>query len=216
MRVLLATTNKGKVLELRQILGERGIELVGLDDTQSTEEIETGSTFAENALIKARHYNRISGLPTIADDSGLEVKALNGAPGVRSARYAGPGASDAERVEKLLGEMRSLRGENREARFVCAAAIVRGGAERVFLGEARGILLDAPRGHNGFGYDPVFYYEPLRKTFAELTPSEKAEVSHRGRAFRQLARWLGEAVELDTPGSSDKINLPTGESSASS
>src|ERR1044072_1193461 len=131
MRILLASTNEGKVKELRQILREQGIDLAGLGDSESTEEIETGSTFAENALLKARHYNRISGLPTIADDSGLEVKALGGAPGVQSARYAGAGASDAERVAKLLGEMIGLRWESRAARFVCAAAIVWGGVERV-------------------------------------------------------------------------------------
>ncbi|HKP87670.1 MAG TPA: RdgB/HAM1 family non-canonical purine NTP pyrophosphatase [Blastocatellia bacterium] len=216
MRVLLATTNKGKILELRRILGGLGVDVVGLEDCESTEEIETGSTFAENALLKARHYSKLSGLPTIADDSGLEVEALGGAPGLRSARYAGPEATDSERVTKLLDEMKSLPPESRAARFVCAAAIAWDGGERVFTDEARGIVLDTPRGHDGFGYDPVFYYEPLAKTFAELTPSEKDEVSHRGRAFRQLAGWLKGSVALDTPGSSDKIIFPTVESPASS
>lgn len=216
MRLLLATTNKGKILELRQILGEQGIDIVGLDDCASTEEIETGSSFAENALLKARHYNRLSGLPTIADDSGLEVEALAGAPGIRSARYAGPEATDAERILKLLDEMKGLPPENRAARFVCAAAIAWEGGEQVFTAEARGRILDAGRGQNGFGYDPVFYYEPLGKTFAELTSTEKAEVSHRGQAFLKLADWLKRSATLDTPGSSDKITLPTVESSASS
>jgi XTP/dITP diphosphohydrolase len=215
MRLLLATTNEGKIIELRRILGEQGIDLVGLDSSASTEEIETGETFAENALLKARHYYQVSRLPTIADDSGLEVEALGGAPGVRSARYAGPTASDAERIIKLLDELKDVPPESRAARFVCAAAVVWDGGERVFEDEARGIVLDKPRGSNGFGYDPIFYYEPLGKTFAELTGSEKAEVSHRGRAFGQLARWLKESGTLDTLRSGDRISIPTGESSAS-
>ncbi len=213
--MLLATTNEGKIIELRRILEEQGIDLVGLDDSASTEEIETGATFAENALLKARHYYQISGLPTIADDSGLEVEALNGAPGVRSARWAGPAASDAERVLKLLDELKDAPPGNRAARFVCAAAVVWGAGERVFEDEARGLILDAPRGSNGFGYDPIFYYEPLGKTFAELTRSEKSEVSHRGRAFSQLTRWLNVSGALDTSGANDRIIVPTDESSAS-
>lgn len=205
MRVLLATTNLGKVAELRQIMGEKGIELVGLSDSESTERIETGRTFSENALLKANHYHRIARLPTIADDSGLEVEALGGAPGVHSARYAGLGADDGARVTKLLEEMKDLPTHRRRARFVCAAAIVWDGGQKVVLEEARGVILTSPRGHNGFGYDPVFFYEPLGKTFAELAPSEKAHVSHRGRAFRQLAAWLSESGVLDTPSSADRI-----------
>ena len=215
MRILLATTNEGKIIELRRLLDEQGIDLVGLDVSASTEEIETGETFAENALLKARHYYQASGLPTIADDSGLEVEALDGAPGVRSARWAGPTASDAERVVKLLDILKDVPQADRAARFVCAAAVVWDGGERVFEDEARGIVLDAPRGSNGFGYDPIFYYEPLGKTFAELTGSEKAEVSHRGRAFGQLTRWLNMSGALDTQRSNDRIIVPTDESSAS-
>ena len=215
MRILLATTNEGKIIELQRIIGEQGIDLVGLAVSASTEEIETGATFAENALLKARHYHQTSGLPTIADDSGLEVEALDGAPGVRSARWAGPAASDAERVVKLLDELKDVLTGNRAARFVCAAAIVWDGGEKVFEDEARGTVLDAPRGSNGFGYDPIFYYEPLGKTFAELTGSEKAEVSHRGRAFGQLTRWLNASGALDTLRPSDRIIVPTDESSAS-
>lgn len=205
MRVLLATTNQGKVAELKQIMGEKGIELIGLSDSDSTEQIETGRTFSENALLKANHYYRIAGLPTIADDSGLEVEALGGAPGVHSARYAGLGADDGARVTKLLEEMKDLPPHRRSARFVCAAAIVWEGGQKVVMEEARGEILTSPRGHNGFGYDPVFFYQPLGKTFAELTPSEKADVSHRGRAFRQLAAWLSESGVLDTPSSADRI-----------
>ena len=197
MRVLLATTNKGKILELKRILDGKGIELVGLDDSATTEEIETGSTFAENALLKARHYHRHSGLPTIADDSGLEVEALGGKPGVASARYGGPGATDAERTARLLAAMKDVTTEDRVARFVCAAAIVWGGGEQVFIEEAKGVVLKEPRGQNGFGYDPVFFYEPLGKTFAELTPEEKSGVSHRGRAFHRLAIWLNESGLLE-------------------
>jgi XTP/dITP diphosphohydrolase len=205
MRVLLATTNPGKVAELRRIMGERGIEIIGLGDSASTEGIETGSTFAENALLKARSYHQLSELPTIADDSGLEVPALGGAPGVYSARYAGATASDDDRVARLLDEMKDLPPQQRSARFVCVAAIVWRGGERVFMGAVRGDILTSPRGANGFGYDPVFFYEPLGKTFAELTPSEKARASHRGRAFRQLADWLNQSGVLDTWESSDKI-----------
>jgi XTP/dITP diphosphohydrolase len=197
MRVLLATTNRGKMLELKRILGGQGIEVTGLDATATTEEIETGSTFAENALLKARHYYSRSGLTTIADDSGLEVEALGGAPGIVSARYGGAGATDAERTAKLLAELKDVVPENRAARFVCAAAVVWEGGEQLFMEEARGILLSVPRGQNGFGYDPIFYYPPLGKTFAELTPEEKSGVSHRGRAFHRLARWLNESGLLE-------------------
>ena len=205
VRILLATTNQGKLAELRQVMGERGIEVIGLSDSASTQEIETGSTFAENALLKARRYHRTSGLPTAADDSGLEVEALAGAPGVYSARYAGPLADDAERIARLLDEMKDLSNSHRRARFTCAAAFVWEGGERVFVDQVQGVILTSARGGNGFGYDPVFFYEPLGKTFAELTSSEKAGVSHRGLAFRRLAAWLSESGVLDTPGSGDRI-----------
>jgi XTP/dITP diphosphohydrolase len=216
MKLLLATTNRGKISELRGILGEQQVELVGLDAAASTEEIETGTTFVENALLKARHYYGLTGLPTIADDSGLEVEALGGRPGVASARYAGPAVSDADRIAKLLGELKDVADEHRAARFVCAAALVWDGGEQVFEDEARGRILRARRGAGGFGYDPVFLYEPLGRTFAELSETEKAGISHRGRAFRRLGAWLKAARVLDTPGSGDRIEFPTGESSASS
>ena len=205
VRILLATTNQGKIAEVREIMSERLIEVAGLIDSASTEEIETGSTFAENALLKATHFHRTLGLPTVADDSGLEVEALGGAPGICSARYGGPGMGDAGRIARLLDEMKDLSDQRRVARFICAAAVVWEGGEKVFLDEVQGIILKEARGGNGFGYDPVFFYEPLGKTFAELTPSEKAEVSHRGRAFRQLAGWLSDSGLLDTPRSDDRI-----------
>ena len=215
MRVLLATTNQGKLIELKEIMSDLGVEVTGLRDPAATEGIETGSTFAENALLKARYYHELFGVPAIADDSGLEVEALGGAPGIRSARYAGSNASDSDRVRRLLNEMKGLPPPRRGARFVCAAALVWQGGEKVFLDEATGVILENPRGANGFGYDPVFFYEPLAKTFAELTPSEKAGVSHRGRAFRKLAAWASASGALDTLGSGDRI-VPTADKSSSS
>lgn len=198
------------------MLADKGIEVMGLGALASDEDIETGSTFAENALLKAHYYHRMTGMITIADDSGLEFEALDSSPGIRSARYGGPAASDRDRVVKLLAEMEGIPAGRRGARFVCAAAVVWDGGERVFMGEARGRLLTETRGKGGFGYDPVFYYEPLGRTFAELTREEKAEVSHRGLAFRSLAAWLGESGLLDTKSSSDKIKHPTGDPAASS
>jgi XTP/dITP diphosphohydrolase len=195
MRLLLATTNRGKIKELRQILGDEGIELTGLGDWAAEVE-ETGETFAANALLKARYFHEVSGLPTIADDSGIAVEALNGAPGIYSARYAGLEANDLDRIHKLLDEMRDVPAERRGARFVCAAAIVWKGGERVFEAEACGHLLKELRGEGGFGYDPIFYYEPLQKSFAELSDAEKAAVSHRGQAFRQLVQWLKQSPEV--------------------
>jgi len=197
VHILLATTNSGKLAEVKQILGERiEIEIVGLNAAESTEEIETGKTFIENALLKARHYFRISGIPTIADDSGLEVEALNGAPGIHSARYAGPDAEDKDRIQRLIEQMRGVPPQRRRARFTCAAAIVWTSGEKVFEDFVSGKILEAPRGQAGFGFDPVFCYEPLGKTFAEISSSAKAEVSHRGRAFRRLASWLDESRVL--------------------
>jgi XTP/dITP diphosphohydrolase len=192
MRLLLATTNRGKIQELRQMLIGDGFELESLGDWETQEELETGSTFAENALLKARYYHRVSGLPTISDDSGLAVDVLEGAPGVYSARYAGADATDYDRTVKLLEAIKDVPDKERGADFVCVAAIVWQGGERTFTGTARGRLLRELRGEGGFGYDPIFFYEPLQKTFAELPSDVKANVSHRGRAFRQLSDWLKE------------------------
>jgi XTP/dITP diphosphohydrolase len=207
MRMMMATTNTGKVTELKRILGDVEVELLSLERGAETESVETGSTFAENALLKARFYHDRSGLITIADDSGLEVGALGGAPGLYSARY---GATDAERIARLLDDLRDVPVEGRTARFVCAAAIVWEGGERVFSDEVRGRITFEPRGENGFGFDPIFYFEPAGKTFAEMTRDEKSRVSHRGRAFARLAAWLKDAGLLDTSKSGAKIKLPTG------
>lgn len=216
MRILLASTNQGKIVELRQILDLTGVEVIGLGDLATAEQIETGSTFRENALLKARYYRNASGLPTMADDSGLEVEALGGAPGLHSARYGGADASDEGRINKLLYAMKDVPPDQRGARFVCVAAIAWDGGEQTFTGEAHGRILAEPRGRGGFGYDPVFFYATLGRTFAELTATEKAKVSHRGRAFRQLADWLREANLLDRSRPGDRIDSPTGDTRACS
>ena len=191
MKILLATTNRGKVEEIREMLADSGNTIIGLDEVESVREVEeTGTTFGENALIKARYYHSLTGLVTIADDSGLEVEALAGMPGVKSARYAGPGATDRQRIDRLLNELKGRAENERSARFVCAAGIVWQNGQRLFVEEAGGIILASPKGANGFGYDPIFYYPPLGKTFAEMLRDEKRRISHRGRAFQRLAIWL--------------------------
>jgi XTP/dITP diphosphohydrolase len=193
MKLLIATNNKGKAEEIVQIMSDPGLECVSLADAGITnlgEVEETGTSFAENALLKARHYAALTRMATAADDSGLEVEALKGQPGVRSARYAGPHAADADRIAKLLDELKYTPDDRRQARFVCAAAIVWDGGERVFMGDVQGRILRAARGRSGFGYDPVFYYEPMEKTFGEMTREEKSRVSHRAMAFRELGAWL--------------------------
>src|SRR5262249_41211140 len=144
------------------------------------------STFAENAVGKALHYGRFTKGLVIADDSGLVVPSLGGAPGVRSARYAGPGASDADRIRKLLHEMEGKQGKERQARFVCVTAVAGDGEARgIFSASAEGEVLEVPRGNGGFGYDPVFYFPTLGKTYAEISREEKNRYSHRGKAFRK-------------------------------
>jgi XTP/dITP diphosphohydrolase len=201
VKVLLATANSGKIGELKAVLAPLGGELIGLGSLATSMDIETGATFEENALIKARYYHEASGMITIADDSGLEVEALGGAPGVRSARYGGTGASDAGRTARLLEALNQTPTGERAARFRCAAAIVWDAGERVFSGSVEGVILTEPRGAGGFGYDPVFFYPPLGKTFAELDREQKWEISHRGIAFRRLTGWLVDAELLvDTGG----------------
>lgn len=152
---------------------------------------ESAPTFAENAAGKALHYSRLVEGKIIADDSGLVVPALDGRPGAASARYGGPGLDDAGRVARLLEELRGKRGEERRARFVCVLALAeRGRLAALFSDKVEGLLLEAPRGTGGFGYDPIFFYEPLGKTFAELPREEKNRVSHRARAFAKLAAYV--------------------------
>ena len=187
MRVLVASTNPGKVAELGALLARR-LRLELPRDFSPPE--ETGETFAANALLKARALARDSGEPALADDSGLEVDALDGRPGLRSARYA---ASDSARIERLLGELRHVRPDERTARFRCAIALVLpDGRELVAEGTCEGMIAHEPRGAGGFGYDPVFVIPARGRTFAEMAPGEKAELSHRARAARALATRLDE------------------------
>jgi XTP/dITP diphosphohydrolase len=197
-RLLLATRNAGKLAELRRLLETAvpGIEVVGLRDVPDYPEApETGATFEENALLKAREAVRYTGLPAVADDSGLTVDALNGMPGVLSARWSGRHGDDDANTALLLGQVADVPDERRGAAFVCAAALVTpGGAERVIEREWRGRLARAKRGSNGFGYDPVFVPEGLEITAAELSPEEKDARSHRGQAFAALVPVLAEVL----------------------
>ncbi|SFP27259.1 XTP/dITP diphosphohydrolase [Amycolatopsis arida] len=196
-RLLLATRNAKKLAELRRILeraGVSGVAVVGLADVPEFPEApETGATFEENALAKARDAAKATGLPAVADDSGLAVDALNGMPGVLSARWAGRHGDDRANLELVLGQLADVPDERRGAAFVCAAALVTpSGAETVVRGEWRGTLTREPRGTHGFGYDPIFVPEGETRTSAELTPEEKDAASHRGRALRALLPCLEE------------------------
>ena len=152
---------------------------------------EDAPTFAENAAGKALHYSRLGDGVIVADDSGLVVKALDGAPGVRSARYAGENATDAQRNSKLLAELRGKMGDARNAKFVCVIAAAKGGKMLAVVSDfVEGIITEAPRGASGFGYDPIFCFPPAQTTFAELSPAQKNDVSHRGKAFRKLCAAL--------------------------
>jgi XTP/dITP diphosphohydrolase len=189
-RLLLASANPGKLRELRAILRGLPVALVGLADTgagEPPEVAETGATFLDNALEKARAYAAWSGLAAVADDSGLEVDALGGAPGVHSARYAGEGAGDRANLDELLAELAGVPPERRTARFRCAAVLVdRDLGEWHAEGTWEGRLLEGPRGTGGFGYDPVFVPDGWDRTSAEVDPATKDAASHRGRAFRTL------------------------------
>jgi XTP/dITP diphosphohydrolase len=189
VKLLLATRNPGKLTELRRILdGLSALEVLGLADVPEYPDApETGATFADNALAKARDAVAATGLAAVADDSGLAVDALNGMPGVLSARWIGRHGDDAGNLRLVLGQLAEVPDERRGAAFVCAAAlVVPGGGETVVHGEWRGTLVRSPRGANGFGYDPIFVPEGERRTSAELSPAEKDADSHRGRAFRAL------------------------------
>ncbi|MBI4482224.1 MAG: RdgB/HAM1 family non-canonical purine NTP pyrophosphatase [Acidobacteria bacterium] len=191
-RLLVATRNPGKFREFAQALRELPLELASLQDLPPVPEAEeTGAMFADNARLKAHHYHLHTGWMAVADDSGLEVDALQGLPGVRSARFAGKGASDSEKIHKLLESLRGVPPRERTARFSCALSLVDAGRE-IFFTEQRceGRILEAPRGTAGFGYDPVFLVPELGKTFGQLTPAEKNRYSHRGRALEALRRFL--------------------------
>lgn len=190
--LLIATRNPGKLREYEQLLAGLPLSLTYLDKEGITHEVEeTGESFSENAIRKAQEYARISGLLTLADDSGLEVDALGGEPGVHSARYAGPGADDADRYRLLLERMQGVPWEGRGARFRCAIAIAEpGGKTYIAEGTCEGIIALAPQGDYGFGYDPVFYLPQDDRTMAQLPPEMKNRISHRARAAQEIRSTL--------------------------
>jgi XTP/dITP diphosphohydrolase len=198
-RILIATSNPGKLRDFAAAALSHSIEIASLSNFASLSAVkEDGDTFEANARKKAEHYSRhAAGEIVLADDSGLEVDVLGGAPGVHSARYAAEqphlltdNTDDQANNARLLRELKKVPTENRTGRFVCVIAAARDGETlAVFRGQAEGIILDSPRGSNGFGYDPLFYFPQLQKTFAELTPEEKASYSHRGEAFRKFLSW---------------------------
>lgn len=194
MDIVLATKNKKKIEEIKRITEGMMISILTLEDFLGCPEVEEdGVTFEENAIKKAVAVAKCTGKPTLADDSGLEVYALNGAPGVLSARYGGEDADDRKNIEKLLYEMRSVAGEKRGARFVCCIALAfPDGSARAFFGHVEGRIGIEPRGFNGFGYDPIFYPEGHSRTFAEMSDKEKDALSHRGKALRRVQRYLRE------------------------
>lgn len=197
-RLLLATRNAGKLAELRRLLQDAvpGVQVIGLADVEDYPEApETGATFADNALLKAREAVRYTGLPAIADDSGLTVDELNGMPGVLSARWSGRHGDDAANTALLLGQLGDVPDERRGGAFVCAAALVTPeGSEQVLERQWRGRVAREPRGTHGFGYDPVFLPDGLAATAAELEPAEKDARSHRGQAFAALVPVIAEAL----------------------
>ncbi len=197
-RLLLATRNAGKLAELQRLLetAVSGVEVIGLRDVPEYPEApETGATFEENALLKAREAVKYTGLPAVADDSGLTVDALNGMPGVLSARWSGRHGDDPANTALLLGQIADVPDERRGAAFVCAAALVTpDGEEHVLRAEWRGAVVREPRGTNGFGYDPVFRPAGLEVTAAELEPAEKDARSHRGQAFTALLPVIGQVL----------------------
>jgi XTP/dITP diphosphohydrolase len=209
-RILIATSNAGKLRDFAGAAAAHGVEISGIPGFASLPSVvEDGDTFEANARKKAEEYSlHVPGEIVVADDSGLEVDALNGAPGVHSARYAAPellgtephaaGANtdDDANNARVLRELKNVPAPKRTARFVCVLAAARDGKTlATFRGAAEGIILEAPRGSNGFGYDPLFYFPQIQKTFAELTAEEKSRYSHRGAAFRKLLQWLSSIAD---------------------
>ena len=211
--IVIATRNKGKVNEIRELLKSYDIDIKGLDDFGPIPEVkEDGNTFEDNAYLKASFTAKVLGLPALADDSGLVVEALDGAPGIYSARYAGESATDQENNIKLLKEMNGKT--NRKAHFETAIIIaVPRGPALTYIGKVEGEIAESPEGDNGFGYDPLFYYPPMSKTFARMSPDEKNSVSHRGKAMRDLIGefdkvmiWLKNRMAEEPYGSNECYN----------
>lgn len=187
--ILLASGNKGKVNELKEMLAPLGLNVVPQSEFNVEEVPETGTTFVENAIIKARHASKVTGLPCIADDSGLEVAALNGAPGIYSSRFAGEGATDGTNIDKLLSQLEGVEETKRQARFVCVLVFMRHADDPtpiICQGSWDGVISTEKQGDNGFGYDPVFFQPKLNLAAAQLNPEQKHSLSHRGKALKQL------------------------------
>jgi len=196
LKLIIATHNSDKEKELRSVLDDCPVEVMSLEQFSEIGDIEeTGSTLYENAKLKADTVNRITNLPCLGDDTGLEVDALDGAPGVYSARYAGDNVSYKDNVIKLLGELRSTPSEKRTARFRTIIFYTDGERELYTQGEIQGIITKSPRGSNGFGYDPVFYIPELKKTMAELKSAEKNKLSHRGQAMGKFRKLLLDIIQ---------------------
>jgi XTP/dITP diphosphohydrolase len=200
MKMVLATRNEGKIREMKSILGDLDVELLDYRDVAPMDQpAEEGETFLENALAKAKAVHAATGLPALADDSGIEVDALGGEPGVRSARYGGEGLSDMERSLRLLGELEGVLGENRGARFRCVMVLfpAPGTADEALVTEGifHGRIADRPSGSNGFGYDPVFFVPERGVTVAEMTDEEKNRISHRYRAGVEMRYMLMKSLE---------------------
>lgn len=198
LQIVLATSNEGKIAELQSLLSPLPIEWIPQSEFDIADIEETGKTFIENAIIKARHASQLSGLPALADDSGLVVDALGGAPGVYSSRYAGENASDSERNRKLLDEMKDVDAHDRAAAYHCVLALVEyedDPAPLICHGIWEGSIATEPRGTNGFGYDPIFFVPTHKKTAAELSTAEKNSISHRGQVVDQLLEVFHSLIE---------------------
>lgn len=194
-QIVLATKNQGKIKEMRALLAPLHIEVLSLAEFAPIEDAEeNGKTFCDNAIIKAKYYYAHTHVACLADDSGLEVDALGGRPGVYSARYSGEGATDESNNQKILSELKQVSYENRTARFRCAMALVDGDTVLTTDGTCEGILLNELRGEGGFGYDPLFYVPRFKRTLAELTAEEKNAISHRGQAVRKMADQIAKLV----------------------
>ncbi len=192
-KIVLASNNKGKAREIGQLLADLDIEVVAQSEFDVPEIEETGLTFVENAILKARNAAHYTGLPALADDSGIEVDALNGAPGIYSARYAGVGASDEQNLQKLIREVNAKTGAPRSARFQCLMVLMHHEMDPTPLicqGTWEGQIIDTPQGENGFGYDPIFYVPDEKCTSAQLPPQRKNALSHRGKALKCLLAQL--------------------------
>ena len=197
LELLLGTHNAGKAAEIRDALGDLGIHFLTLEHFLQAQPVkESGATYEENAILKAKAYSQQCGLWTLADDSGLEVEALDGAPGVFSARYAGTGASDRDRIDLLLEQLARTSAADRAARFVSVVALADSQSKviKVEYGVCEGTIIDSPRGSNGFGYDPIFVPRGFNTTFAELSCDTKDVISHRGKALRAMRAFLTELI----------------------